>query len=202
MNFIVDLDGTLSCAKQRLFRVFSDLVVESDLSFDQYWALKYSLLSNQEILRRYFNASERFISKFESDWMDRIEHKKYLALDRPIEGVGSFLRTLVADNSVYLCTARQTEESVFYQLELWGFSELFSAVLVTKQTRTKAELISESVVSLGRDDWVIGDTGNDVRIGNELGLNSCAVLTGFMNKQNLLKYQPDRVLKKITDFEH
>ena len=50
MTFIVDLDGTLICPRLRIYRVFCALAPDTDLSFDEYWALKMANLSNT----RYF----------------------------------------------------------------------------------------------------------------------------------------------------
>jgi len=45
-----DLDGTLPDSRERLYRLFCELVPESRLSFDKYWALKRRKQDHKTIL--------------------------------------------------------------------------------------------------------------------------------------------------------
>lgn len=201
MNIIFDLDGTLICSKKRLYLLFDALVDKSCLSFDQYWVLKYSRLSNRDILEKYFRWSDQQILSFEREWMNAIEDESYLVHDKPIGAVIPFLRKLSAHNNLYVCTARQSEQKTLNQLASLGFNDIFTKVMVTSQKRTKEELILENLKFVFQDDWIIGDTGKDVQTGKALKINTCAVLTGFMNEHNLAGYSPDRIILSVTDFE-
>jgi len=48
---------------------------------------------------------------------------------------------------------------------------------------------------------MIGDTGKDVATARELGMISIAVLSGFLNKQSLLKYKPDHLFDLVTEID-
>jgi phosphoglycolate phosphatase len=71
--------------------------------------------------------------------------------------------------------------------------------MVTEQRTGKAELIS-LIPSLGPEDWIIGDTGLDIQVGQSLGIRTCAVLTGFLNEAYLREYMPDLIITSAADF--
>jgi len=49
--------------------------------------------------------------------------------------------------------------------------------------------------------WVIGDTAHDIHCGKMLGCRTLAVATGRYSMEELAAYQPDLVLKDLSDFE-
>ena len=55
MNIIFDFDGTLIDSKERLFKLFSFLVPQSNLDFKAYWELKKQGIGHAEILEKHFN---------------------------------------------------------------------------------------------------------------------------------------------------
>jgi len=75
----------------------------------------------------------------------------------------------------------------------------FDEVMVTEQTRSKEELV-RTLPSLASQDWMIGDTGKDIQVGQMLGIKTCAVLSGFLNEKALLNYGPDLILPTAADF--
>ena len=198
MNIIFDLDGTLICAKERLYRLFSDLVPEAKLTFDQYWQFKHARMSNLDILGSRLGFDEAMLRQFEANWMSLIEDEEYLCLDTPINGALECLEVLAAENSLYLCTARQSVSRAKEQLEKLGFAAFFEKLLVTQQSVTKESLILGEVANLSGRDWIIGDTGKDIETGKLLKMNTCAVLSGFMNELNLIKYEPDKLLADVS----
>jgi len=202
VNIIFDLDGTLICSRERLFQLFNDLVPDSELSFEEYWVLKFSRLSNEDILKNYFNYAPADVERFREHWMRLIEDDVYLRYDKPIEGVIPCLQRLVEHSalSLYVCTARQSREQAVAQLARLGFDGVFRSVLVTEQRNEKEYLIRETVKYLSEQDWIVGDTGKDIQIGKDLKLKTCAVLSGFMNKFNLLKYNPDVIIDNVGKF--
>lgn len=200
MNIIFDLDGTLSCCKQRIYSLFDELVEESHLSFESYWDLKYACLNNEDILKRYFCYSQEQVQEFTQKWLDLIETESFLQKDILFEDVASFLKDYSKKANLYLCTARQFKQQTLNQLRNFEILSFFKDILVTEQKKTKAELITECVKDLSANDWIIGDTGHDIDTGKKLKINSCAVLSGIMNKHNLFRYCPDKIISKVTDF--
>ena len=55
--------------------------------------------------------------------------------------------------------------------------------------------------NLTPNDWVVGDTGKDVQVGMALGVNTCAVLTGFMTADALSRYSPKIILESVIEFK-
>ena len=202
MNIIFDFDGTLIDSRLRLYSLFQDLVPHSRLSFEQYWSFKYSRYSNQDILKFEFGFEEGDVQLFLKDWMALIESSKYLSLDKNIEGVLDVLREIKLKASLHVCTDRQFRQPVLDQLDGLGLTEYFSSVMVTEQKRTKESMVFLTVRDLQSHDWMIGDTGKDIQVGKTLGINTCAVLSGFMSREALLKYKPTQIIDSVSQFSN
>ncbi|BFM11828.1 hypothetical protein R50072_19810 [Simiduia litorea] len=200
MKIIFDLDGTLIDSKLRLYALFCFLAPRVSLTFSEYWQRKFSGMSNLNILSDELGCSKFELDNFLSAWMDLIESETYLALDKPIPGVVGFLEAAHARADLYLCTARQYHGRTVDQLKLLGLHDVFIKILVTQQVKSKAELIRSEVGVLSAQDWIIGDMGKDVLVGRELGVSTCAVLTGFMSEERLKEYTPDLMLSSVVDF--
>ena len=200
MNFIVDLDGTIVCPKQRIYSLFCELSPDPTLPNEAYWALKMAGFSNVDILERYYNCSEDAIRRFYSLWMDTIEDCKYLSNDSLIPGTLPALEVLRNKGKVYLCTARQRKKAVEAQLEHLGIRALFDELIVTGLKNDKVVAISEVGLELSSNSWLIGDTGKDILAARSLGVRSCAVSSGVMNYCNLEKYEPDVIFSCLFDF--
>jgi phosphoglycolate phosphatase len=200
VNIIFDLDGTLIDSKPRLHQLFQHLVPESKLSFSEYWDLKFSGLSNETIVSNEFGFNERAVTEFRREWMDLIESPVFLEMDTNFSGMHEALEGLRGSARLYVCTARQFVEPVYVQLEALNLLGYFDEVMVTEQRNTKEFLIAQKVPDLSSDDWMIGDTGKDVQVGIALGINTCAVLTGFMTADALSRYSPNRILESVIDF--
>lgn len=201
MNVFFDLDGTLIDSRQRLYQLFQRLVPQSQLSFDDYWNLKRNKVDHSTILREYFNYTPEYFMIFEKNWIKLIESKEYLVIDQPFEGITEFLLHLKKINvNIYLVTARQKISGVKYQLEKFGWNQLFDEILVTEQKKEKAELIKPFIDS-NQDNWVIGDTGNDIQVGKSLGIKTVAVLSGFLNEKQLTSYKPDVIIENVLQFK-
>ena len=201
MKIVFDLDGTLICSKKRLHELFCDLVGNRDLSFDSYWQLKFDGNSNQDILKNQFSYSDEKVDVFVADWMSKIETDYYLAMDSPIEGLHGFLQKISEKNELYICTARQSISQVEKQLKKIEILEFISKVFVTEQNFSKVDLLINSDLAFNSEDWFIGDTGHDINTGKQLGIKTCAVLTGFMSENALRSYSPQLIIDNVTYFD-
>jgi|TARA_B110000259_G_scaffold33038_1_gene36428 phosphoglycolate phosphatase len=199
VNLIFDLDGTLIDARLRLYRLFQELVPQSNLTYERYWALKQEKVSNQNLLVTKFAFDSAAIEVFIANWMDRIEAPEFLSLDKNFPGMHQALKKMRKQAKLHVCTARQAKQPVYYQLERLGLLHYFDSIMVTEQNRGKEELVAK-VPNLERHDWIIGDTGRDIQVGKMLGLKTCAVLTGFLNEESLRGYEPDLILATASDF--
>ena len=183
-----------------MYQLFSFLCREVRLSFEEYWAYKSRRVSHDSMLRELVGADANYLRSFTSRWMDLIEADEYLAIDKPFPDVTEFLVQLRTSASLTLCSARQFEDRTFQQLKRLGLLPLFEHVLVTRQVDTKTALIARHLSALTRTDWIIGDTGKDIQTGKELGISTCAVLSGFLSQQILADYSPSLICDYATDF--
>lgn len=196
MNIFFDLDGTLIDSRKRLYRLFQHLVSESTISYGEYWHYKRNRISAKEILINRFNYSENEFKVFREEWMCKIELPEWLALDTPFVGVFEYLNELKISHRLYIVTARQSEFNALAQIDQYGWRPIFEKVLVTGQKLEKYDLIVKTA-NVEKHDWFIGDTGDDIQTGKRLGIHTAAVLSGFMNKQCLLEYQPDLIVDDV-----
>lgn len=199
MNLIFDLDGTLIDSRLRLYTLFRTLVPSLDLSFQAYWDLKRANVSNEDILRMRLGYSSAKVEGFRSQWMASIESPELLSLDRLLPGLKSVLPTFAGLATLYVCTNRQRPAAAIDQLDRLGVLGFFETVLVTAQVQTKLELIA-SIPGLATRDWLLSDSGLDVRIGKSLGIMTCAVLSGFSSEVVLRAYEPDLILSSASSF--
>lgn len=198
MKIIFDLDGTLICSKRRLYELFCDLTKQSFIDFESYWNLKYQGYKNEDILMRQLGFSNSQINEFLAQWMIDIENDYYLSFDSLIDGVAEFLSEYYRNNDFYICTARQSIVQANKQLKDLGILDFFSDVFVTGKNLSKEKIIRKSNLFLEKSDWFVGDTGHDITTGKELGVQTCAVLSGFMSEESLKSYNPHLILSNIT----
>jgi phosphoglycolate phosphatase len=199
MQIFFDLDGTLIDSRPRLYRLFQYLVRESSLSFEEYWRLKRNRQSHSAILSGVFNYGEGSIVDFEKRWMAEIEKDEWLEIDRPFEGVTEFLRRTGQSHSMFIVTARQFTGKVYRQIESFGWTHLFKEMLVTNQRHEKNQLMIPFLPE--STDWMIGDTGKDIVVGKSLGMKTAAVLSGFLNRESLEKYDPDLIVESVLHLD-
>jgi phosphoglycolate phosphatase len=196
-NIFFDLDGTLLESRPRLYQLFQYMVPSSKLSFDEYWALKRNKVAHKQILKNQFLYTAEDIKKFEEDWLKQIELPGWLALDEPFDGISDYLRSLKQTHKVFIVTSRQSEKMAIEQMDSLGWLDLIDKLLVTGQVKEKYDLIkNEAKIGLG--DWLVGDTGKDIQTGKQLGINTAAVLTGFLNEEKLAEYEPDIIETEVT----
>ncbi len=198
-NIFFDLDGTLTDPRKRLHSLFQELTPESEFSFDEYWKLKRQRTNQRTILTNWFNYPDDKIHKFKRIWMEKVEEPHRLKQDVLFEYTEHVLASLSKKYGLYLVTARQFEDRTHSQLEDYKIKGFFKKILVTKQKSTKAELIKNSF-SVSPGDVFIGDTGEDVLAGKELGLKTIAVYSGCLSKGILKEYNPDIIAKDVGEF--
>ncbi len=199
MNIIFDFDGTLIDSKERLFKLFSFLVPESELNFEDYWTLKKKGIGHAEILEKKFKFQSNDIQQFQIKWHQEIEQPKWINYDTPILGVEDKLMSLFENHQLHLVTARQSYETAINQINKFQWNKYFKSILVTKQEKEKSQLILENI-EIKKEDWIIGDTGKDILTGKTLQINTAAVLTGFLSEEKLKSYNPDIIIDSVANF--
>ena len=200
INIIFDLDGTLIDSRLRLYRLFQQLVPSSKLTFESYWALKRDKVSNEAILANDLGFDAVAIKRFVSDWMERIESPELLVFDTNFPSMHETLERLSSLARLHVCTARQHRQAVIDQMDRLGLLTHLKSIMVTEKRKSKEDLIA-AVPELGPQDWIIGDTGKDIQVGQVMGINTCAVLSGFLNEKSLKPYRPNLILQVATEFD-
>ncbi len=200
MNIVFDLDGTLIDARTRLYKLFQQLAPDSPLSLNEYWAFKRRGLSNADVLADELYWEEAAIVDFTRQWMRLVEAPDFLAMDQCLPGVAEALSRLADHADLHICTARQWPTAARDQLQRLGLSRWFKTLLVTEHHAGKEGLLSRHLPQLQPGDWMVGDTGRDIQAGRALGLRTCAVLSGLLDRDTLMLYRPDLVLDSAVQF--
>jgi phosphoglycolate phosphatase len=196
-RLFLDFDGTLVDPRRRLYRLFCELAPETTLSFDDYWQLKCGKMTQRQMLRYYLQYPDARVDAFRDAWMEKIEEPERLMIDTPFPGVTEFLAQASRQAALCLVTARQHRERLLNQIRRLGWDACFSDVLATAPRQSKAELI-RSRLACGPGDWIVGDTGEDILAGKELGMRTAAVTSGVLSEAVLRTYQPDALLDSVV----
>lgn len=197
MKIFFDLDGTLLDSKLRFYTLFQDLVPKSNLTFDEYWAIKSFRIDHESILRRTFKYSESTVAVFKEDWDSLVETDKYLNLDTIILGTVEVLANFKVSNQLYILTARRCYENTIKQLERLQIIKYFDKVITTGGEGTKIESIKNFV----QDEKfvMVGDTELDILTGKHYNAVTVAVASGVTDRKILNYFKPDYVLGSVRD---
>ena len=198
VNIFFDLDGTIVNSQYRLYNLFIELCPECKMSYNDYWKIKRGKITQKDLLKKYFNYSVVQCEIFHKIWMKRIEEEERLREDFLVTGIYKVLENLSEKYSLYVVTNRQSEERTHKELEALNIKHLFLDVMVTEQKKTKSQLIKERV-DYSKQDFIIGDTGEDIKTAHDLGINSVAVTWGIMDEEILKQYKPDIIMREVSE---
>lgn len=211
INIFFDLDGTLIDASERLYKLFIDLIPDCKLTKQEYWSLKRQNIKHKTIIENFFsncnNCNNFNFDDFERKWLNNIENIQYLRYDKIFDDTINILQylTLSKKYNLYLLTARQSKENLYKELQkfqLLNYFENFKNVFITEQKYTKTEIINQQFFNLSNDDFIVGDTINDILCGKELNIKTIALTNGFINKNILEKYQPNYLCNTLTELKN
>lgn len=201
MNIIFDLDGTLIDSSERLYRLFQHLVPESTLTKDEYWNKKRNKIGHQQILEERFPMVD--FEDFQRRWLGLIETEGYLSFDLCYPDTIETLKRLSLSSSLYLLTARQSEENLKRELKKPNISDYFCQLYVTTSKYSKKELLTELMAEKTElfccEDLFISDMGKDIQLGKSLNFTTIAVAHGFMSKEKLMEYSPDYCVNRLSE---
>lgn len=198
VNIFFDFDGTLIDSRKRLYHLFMELAPTAKFSFEEYWDIKRQRISQAELLKKYLNYTPEAIHDFSIKWKEEVEAPHRIATDLPFKDSEKVLRMLAGHYHIHLVTARQNTDTVHKQLAHFGWTNIFTSVLVTNQLHSKSSLI-QNQTKFDNTDFFIGDTGEDIMTAKELGLSSIAVSSGILSADVLKTYEPDYLLNGVSD---
>lgn len=201
MNIIFDLDGTLIDASERMYQLFQKLIPQSTLTKKEYWGRKRSKINHQLLISKEFPNIE--FNEFNQEWLTQIENPFFLKMDHCYEDTIYVLEQLKKTNTLYLLTARQSKKNLLIELGDLKLTIFFDKILVTEGKKSKKELLQDEIKinpkKFKHDDWFVSDMGKDIQMGKEMKFYTIAVSHGFMSKEKLLEYQPDKCIDELTE---
>lgn len=198
-NIFFDFDGTIINSQYRIYNLFCELCSENNFTYDQYWEIKRNRINQKDFLQKYFNYSSEKCSEFKEMWLAKIEEENRLKEDFLLEGIENKLQKLSQKYNLVIVTNRQNKNLTIQEIKNLKIEKYFKEILVTEQKKSKVELIKSYGYS--PEDVLIGDTGEDIKTAKELGIKSCAVCWGIMNKKTISEYTPDIILDDIKELE-
>lgn len=201
MNIIFDLDGTLIDSSERMYQLFQMLVPQSSFTKSEYLKLKRDKVSHKMILEKYFSGIS--FDSFSVKWKQEIEKEKYILLDHNYADTIEVLNELSKKYNLFLLTARQSENELIKELQRLKLKTFFAEIFISKGKCSKKELLCdyENYCSgfLNNVKYYVTDMGEDILIGNELGLTTIAITHGFMSEVKLMEYDPKYIINTLTE---
>ena len=203
MNIFIDLDGTILDIEKKYNRLFSLLRDKYKLRNSNYWGLRSSGVGLSDALLSLGISIEK-IDEFKSEWARNVEEAEMLSLDTIIDGAHAKLTLLGASSNLVLCTARANADNLNAQLISLNILDLFSSVLLVPSGVSKSIAVSsyyetnEEIMS--SEDWIIGDTLEDIQAGNSIGIKTCGVLTGLATVAIFKEARASQVCDSLAKF--
>lgn len=197
-RLFIDFDGTLVDSRLRQYELFVELAGKTSLSFSEYWSAKRAGIKQSDMLAKYAICTPDQTLAFKGKWMEAIEDPQRLQTDVLIAGVPAFLGEAAKHFQLYLVTGRQHRERLIDQMQQLCIESYFTSILNTAQRIPKAHLVQANV-ELGDGDVFIGDSGEDILAGKELGIFTVGVTSGASVDERLEKYAPNLIVGSVAE---
>lgn len=199
-HLFVDFDGTLVDSRVRQYELFVRLIGKTTLTLAEYWNAKRDGIKQSDMLEKYAKCTHEEMRAFKDKWMEAIEDSQRLQADELIAGVPAFLGEASKHFQLYLVTGRQYRERLIDQMQQLHIESYFTGILNTAQRIPKAHLVKANV-ELGDGDVFIGDSGEDILAGRELGIFTVGVSSGASTNERLVKYEPNLIVNSVAGLE-
>lgn len=206
-TLILDLDGPLLDGKLRHYQCYRDILTEhgfSPMPVTDYWDMKRSRVDRRAQLA--VSGADAIYDAFLRAWLERIESRPALSLDRLHDGVVATLqRWKAAGAYLVLATMRHHEANLHWQLDATGLGPWFDEIFTVSSLDPAADksLKIEPVLRRRRPDralW-IGDTEIDVAAARRLGVKVCAVSCGLRTADYLATLKPEFLRSELRSIE-
>jgi phosphoglycolate phosphatase len=207
-SIFLDLDGPLLDGKLRHYECYKNILLENNcipISLNDYWSLKRNRV-NRKILLEKSNAIDIY-DVFLSKWIERIETKDYLSLDRLQPKVVDMLSFWKSKGvNIFLITHRNNTENLHWQLNKSGLVGFFNQILdvptLGEEAKSKSEHIRNCFPDLSPGECLwIGDTEADILSAQELKIRVYALSCGLRTREYLLSLHPDFIAEYLYEVE-
>jgi HAD superfamily hydrolase (TIGR01509 family) len=125
---------------------------------------------------------------------------------KPIRSISEVLERLSHRAKLALVTMRCVpREKVIEELEKFGLARYFQAVITALDTHSpkpSPEALLKCAEQLRveiRKCAVVGDSVADIKAGKNAGAKTVAVLSGIFSRQELIRENPDLILKSVKE---
>lgn len=198
-TLIFDLDGTLLDCRARHYAVYADLLLEmgyEPLSEADYWDHRRAGKGTFDVTAKMPDDEAR---AFRITWLNRIERRDYLAIDRPFGGVAPTLMELARRNHLVLVTLRRDPEALAWQLEKTRVAPYFHEVISPWDDvpARKSQLLG-NWYPMG-ETWVIGDTEADIDLAADLGVHVICLTNGVRSQEYLHAHGGTLTLESVAE---
>jgi len=167
-NVAIDLDGTLLDSRRRHIVVLTDCINSINSTaytpddFHDFASYKSQGHTGLSYLKDKKIPNEEAIISL---WIQKIEHKKYLRLDRLYPNVLRDLKRMSDRYNLFLSTARANKSNALWQISESGIGDFFCDMKVVK-SRGNVGLNKYRAIRSIPLDFVIGDTEVDLALAN------------------------------------
>jgi len=206
MLIYFDLDGPILDVSDKFYKIYTDLTSEFGhprLSKEVYWQLKKEHTPSPDIIQR--TCSAEVVELYIKKRLEVIENFSYLKYDKVIPGAYQVLDRLSKKHTMILVTLRNRSETLSRELEYFDLKKYFRKVLSQDKNpgdwQTKVRLIQGCEFLHIRDAMMVGDTQSDIKAGRNLGIKTCAVLSGIRTEELIKKAEPDFLIADINSLE-
>lgn len=204
---ILDLDGPILDSKLRHYQCYKDILEErgyTPMPREKYWEMKRKRQDRKRLLA--VTGAEAIYDIFLTEWLDRIESMKMLALDKIQPNALTKLQEW-RNLGLYmvLATMRQHPEQLHNQLRELEIKYFMDQIVVCDYLRGgigKALAVKDVVQDFypKRSLWV-GDTEVDFEAAKFLGSPVWLIYQGIRSKAYLASLQTDFLSESIADIE-
>jgi phosphoglycolate phosphatase-like HAD superfamily hydrolase len=200
-----DFDGPINDVSRRHYAIHKILLkklnIKNSVNFQKYWGLKQSK-------KDFFFLKKKNLTykkKYRRLWIDIIEKKKFLQLDKLHIYSKNTLRILKNKNYLlYLITLRSNKKNLLAQIKRYKIKNFFKRIILAKKNRkvgfSKYHAIKKNNFSLS-GSIIIGDTEEDIVAGKLLKIPSVAVLNGIRSKKLIGSFKPNYIIKNINQIQ-
>ena len=204
-NIYVDLDGPILDVSERYFFVHTSICRELGMSSTfgkkEYWEKKRAKEPVHKILD--CRENQLVVSQYKKKWLQEIEKKDVLELDKIFPYVTTTLESLQKKYYMVLVTLRRESEIVVDEITKLNLSKYFKKILVVDSTEKPPHVSKYEAVSLSfdfdRNAIFVGDTEVDILAAKMLGIKSAMVLSGIRNESIARALNPDFIINDIRE---
>lgn len=191
-SIFLDLDGPLLDGRERHYHCYQTILRNlgtEPISVNEYWDLKRAKINRRELLA--MSGAEEFYDQFLTRWMEMIEQRNSLALDKVQEGAINRLEDWKQHGtSLYLVTMRRDKLGLEDQLVDLDLRPLLDEVMIVDHAlggEGKANAVRKGFPGKKIDSdciW-IGDTEADWKAARSLGCSVILLFNGLRNEAYL-----------------